>query len=109
MEFSVKFYSQLFVNFYNNFQWVKGETPFSSPIVPIVAGTIYLITIFGLQAYKKNRKASDVNKWIVLHNAFLIVISAAIFFGTIYEIIKSLTVSDFSKSNVLKHRIASDC
>lgn len=80
--------------YYDNFEWVRGKTPFSSFEFPVVASIVYLIVVFGIQNYKKTRKPTDVTQYIILHNAFLIVISAAIFFGTIYELLKNLMVSD---------------
>jgi hypothetical protein len=79
--------------YYNNFEWVRGKTPFSSLEFPVIASIVYLLVIFGIKNYKTTRKASDVNQYIILHNAFLIVISAAIFFGTIYELINNFLVT----------------
>jgi len=67
-----------------DFQWIYGKTPFSHIQVPIVSSILYLITLYGLQAYMKDKKPQSFRNFTLIHNIFLTTISTAMFLGTAY-------------------------
>ncbi|EGC28573.1 hypothetical protein DICPUDRAFT_159984 [Dictyostelium purpureum] len=79
-------WSELFdpVNFKFNF----GVTPFSQfQIVPTVLA-VYLITIFSIKFFMRNRKPFSLKNITILHNIILCLWSLAMCVGIIYEVIK---------------------
>lgn len=43
------------LEYYENFEWIPGQTPFSASWHPIVWSMLYLIVIYGLKYYMKNK------------------------------------------------------
>lgn len=54
-------------------------------IVPIV---IYLATIFSLQKFMENRKRYNMTFFVVIHNAFLCLLSLVMLTGSVYECLR---------------------
>ncbi|EFA85327.1 hypothetical protein PPL_02328 [Heterostelium album PN500] len=65
----------------NNFEWVTGVTPFSSVWTPLIATFAYLVVIFSLQEFMKNRKEIHLHYICLAHNLFLSVLSLVMFLG----------------------------
>jgi len=68
----------------NNFQWTYGKTPFSHIQVPVIVGITYLISLFSLQSYMKERKPFVLKVPTFVHNLMLTSISVVMFLGTAY-------------------------
>lgn len=68
----------------SDFQWIYGRTPFSHIQVPIIASIIYLVSLFLLQAWMKDRKAYVIKEFTFVHNVILTLLSTTMFVGTAY-------------------------
>jgi len=68
----------------SDFQWDIGRTPFSQFQVPLVASLLYVVLLYGLQAFMKDRKALTLQKFTFVHNLFLTLLSTVMFIGTAY-------------------------
>lgn len=69
---------------FGEFKWKLGQTPFSHFQIPVIASILYLITLFGLQNYMRERKSYSLKFVSLLHNAFLTLLSICMFVGTIH-------------------------
>ncbi|EGG24156.1 GNS1/SUR4 family protein [Cavenderia fasciculata] len=73
---------------YEDHDFKVGVTPFSQfPILPAVI-TIYLILIFSIQAFMKNRKPLELKYVSVIHNFILCLWSLIMCVGVVYEVAK---------------------
>jgi len=70
----------------DKFEWKTGVTPFSDLWVVFGAMAAYLIVIFGLQAWMKNRKPFELLTATRVHNVILCVWSLAMCIGTIIPV-----------------------
>lgn len=69
---------------FEQFQWTIGKTPFSHLQVPLFVIAVYLLSIFSIQIYMKERKPFSL-KWITfVHNVALTMLSVVMFFGAFY-------------------------
>jgi len=68
----------------NDFKWQLGETPFSHFQVPLGISVAYLISLYGLQGYMKDRKPFSLKNFTVVHNFFLCFLSLYMFLGASY-------------------------
>jgi len=69
---------------FNEFQWNYGKTPFSHIQVPVIVSITYLIALYSLQSYMKERKPYILKIPTFLHNVFLTILSLVMFVGTAY-------------------------
>lgn len=67
-----------------NFEWTYGKTPFSHLQVPLVVGVVYLISLFSLQSYMKEKKPFVLKIPTFIHNVILTTISTVMFLGVFY-------------------------
>jgi len=67
-----------------DFQWSVGKTPFSQFQVPLVASLVYLVLLYGLQAFMKDRKALTLKYVTLVHNIILTCLSTVMFLGAAY-------------------------
>lgn len=68
-------------NVVGDFEWKLGKTPFSHFQVPLVVGIFYLVSLYILHSYMKDKKPF-VLKWVTLaHNIILTLMSTAMFLG----------------------------
>eukprot|EP01133_Synstelium_polycarpum_P015135 gene15135-17914_t len=67
----------------DSFQWSK-DTFMSSWIFPASTSVIYLVGIFLLHAFMKNRKPMSLRTISIIHNSNLIVLSVAMMCGVLY-------------------------
>jgi len=68
----------------SDFQWIYGKTPFSHIQVPVVATLFYLVSLFLLQAWMKDRKPYVMKGFTFVHNVILTLLSTTMFIGTAY-------------------------
>jgi len=68
----------------HEFQWKYGTTPFSHFQVPILASIMYLISLFALKNFMKDRKPLSLKTITLVHNVFLTCISLVMFCGATY-------------------------
>jgi len=68
----------------NEFQWNYGKTPFSQIQVPVIIALTYLISLFSLQSYMKERKPYILKIPTFVHNVCLTILSLVMFIGTTY-------------------------
>lgn len=78
-----------------NFYWDLGYTPFSNIQIPIAFVTIYLISIYSLQNWMKARKEFVLYGVSLIHNAFLSLLSLAMFLGAAYGATKKANALGF--------------
>ncbi|GAM22684.1 hypothetical protein SAMD00019534_058590 [Acytostelium subglobosum LB1] len=64
-----------------NFRWEAGVTPFSSIWSPIIGSLGYLVVIYLLQVYMKNRKEVKLHYICLAHNLFLSLLSLVMLLG----------------------------
>ena len=76
-----------------SFEWIPGVTPLSSLNAPITVVLVYLIVVYAIFRFKKDQKASDLKNLVLMHNAFLILISAAMFLGTAVGLVEQIQVT----------------
>jgi len=76
------------IRYVSNFEWIHGQTPLAELQYPMAASCVYLAVIGALYKYKKSRSASELWLSIVLHNSVLVLVSALMFFGTLYEVVR---------------------
>jgi len=69
---------------FSDFHWVYGKTPFSQLQVPATVTFFYLITIFMLQKWMKDREAWSLKTFSLFHNLFLTLLSCAMVGGVLY-------------------------
>ncbi|EGG24799.1 long chain fatty acid elongase [Cavenderia fasciculata] len=69
------------INTVNNFKWENDVTPFSTVWAPLFASIAYLVVIFGLQEFMKNRKEIKLHGICVVHNLFLSGLSLVMLLG----------------------------
>jgi len=67
----------------DQFKWIVGVTPFSELTIVFGAMGAYLVVIFALQAWMKNRKAMDLTNITRVHNVILCLWSFVMCIGTI--------------------------
>jgi hypothetical protein len=71
-----------FVDYVNNFQWVTGETPFTSVEALVAVHVIYLTTLYFLTLYMKDRQPPPYLKSVsFVHNAFMSFLSLVMLIG----------------------------
>jgi len=75
------------VDYIYSFQWTN-KTFLSSPFAPIVGSALYLLIIYALHVFKKDKPPSGLKLLIILHNLFLVIISAIMFSGTLFEVLR---------------------
>jgi len=68
----------------HDFKWVYGETPFSHIQIPVTITFLYLISLFSVQHWMKNRKPFQLKTVTLFHNVFLTTLSLAMFLGAAY-------------------------
>jgi len=73
---------------FSNFEWKYGSTPFSEFKFPFFSSLGYLALIFILQKYMSERKKLELRLFSTIHNLFLVILSSAMFLGSIVGIIK---------------------
>jgi len=67
-----------------DFKWIYGKTPFSHIQVPVILSILYLISLYSLQAYMKDKKPQLMKKFTFVHNTLLTILSTLMFLGTSY-------------------------
>ncbi|EFA85393.1 hypothetical protein PPL_02396 [Heterostelium album PN500] len=77
------------INYVNNFEWKTGVTPFSSIWTPAIATISYLVVIFALQEFMKNRKEIKLHYICLAHNLFLSLLSLAMFLGILIPLFRT--------------------
>jgi fatty acid elongase 3 len=65
----------------STFKWQYGVTPFSHSQILLSTSVFYLVSIFSLQSYMKDKKALSLKKFSFYHNIFLTVLSFFMFAG----------------------------
>jgi len=68
----------------NDFRWNYGKTPFSHFQVPVVISLSYLISLYVLQNYMKEKKPYVLKYPTFIHNVILTLLSLSMFLGTTY-------------------------
>eukprot|EP01119_Soliformovum_irregulare_P002591 TRINITY_DN12839_c0_g1_i1.p1 TRINITY_DN12839_c0_g1~~TRINITY_DN12839_c0_g1_i1.p1 ORF type:complete len:307 (-),score=47.61 TRINITY_DN12839_c0_g1_i1:239-1159(-) len=68
----------------HDFKWEMGRTPFSQPQVPLIIGVLYLLSLYVLQNYMKDKKEMTLRIPSMIHNAFLSLLSLCMFLGAAY-------------------------
>eukprot|EP01102_Stenamoeba_stenopodia_P000001 TRINITY_DN0_c0_g1_i1.p1 TRINITY_DN0_c0_g1~~TRINITY_DN0_c0_g1_i1.p1 ORF type:complete len:276 (+),score=62.92 TRINITY_DN0_c0_g1_i1:126-953(+) len=71
----------------NTWRWYSNETFFSAWYTPFVTSFIYLVIIWALQAFMKNREPIKPWRIMLIHNIFLCAGSAIMFAGMLHELI----------------------
>jgi len=66
------------------FKWTYGETPFSNIHFPVFITVGYLISLFALKNWMKDRKPFQLKSVTLVHNVFLTLLSLAMFVGAAY-------------------------
>lgn len=66
------------------FHWEIGKTPLSQTQIPILVGIGYVLSLYTLQNYMKDKKPYSLKILSLLHNAFLSLLSLAMFCGVAY-------------------------
>jgi len=79
----------------NDFKWKVGETPFSHLQVPVVLSFSYLLSLYLLQNYMKDRKPLTLKGFTLVHNAFLSLLSLSMFLGASYGVFLKLQTQGF--------------
>eukprot|EP01115_Flamella_aegyptia_P001605 TRINITY_DN12662_c0_g1_i1.p1 TRINITY_DN12662_c0_g1~~TRINITY_DN12662_c0_g1_i1.p1 ORF type:complete len:298 (+),score=70.87 TRINITY_DN12662_c0_g1_i1:98-991(+) len=69
---------------FGDFKWKHGETPFSHFQFNIFMAVFYISSIYVLKAFMKDRKPYSLKYFSLLHNAFLSLLSLAMFLGATY-------------------------
>jgi len=72
-----------------DFKFVAGELPLSSFPQAFITCAVYVLSVFALKAYMKNREpvtADWLRKFSIAHNVFLFVLSAAMLTLVSFEI-----------------------
>eukprot|EP01104_Vermistella_antarctica_P008502 TRINITY_DN212_c0_g4_i1.p1 TRINITY_DN212_c0_g4~~TRINITY_DN212_c0_g4_i1.p1 ORF type:complete len:318 (+),score=104.90 TRINITY_DN212_c0_g4_i1:140-955(+) len=59
----------------NNFVWEYGVTPLSTWHAPVIACVAYIVVVFGLQAFMKDRQPFTLRFFALIHNLILCVFS----------------------------------
>jgi len=67
-----------------DFHWDLEKTPFSHPQIPVVIGVGYVISLFALQSYMRDKKPYTLKIPSLIHNAFLSLLSLFMFCGAAY-------------------------
>lgn len=77
-------------SFNSEFRYVRGKTPLTSRgcIIGLIGG--YVISLPILQCYMSHRKPLQQHRFMVIHNAFLMISSALLSMGIGYIIIKDI-------------------
>ncbi|EGC31030.1 hypothetical protein DICPUDRAFT_40557 [Dictyostelium purpureum] len=75
-------------NYMANFRWESGVTPLSSYVYPFSTSIAYVLIIFGLQRFMKNRKEMNLKAFSIIHNINLIVLSFSMMVGILYSAYK---------------------
>jgi len=78
-----------------DFHWIVGKTPVSQPQIPIIIGIIYVATLYSLQNYMKDKKPYTLKVPSLFHNAFLSILSLAMFIGASYGAYRKYQSSGF--------------
>jgi len=68
----------------SDFKWTHGKTPFSQIQVPLTISIVYLISLFCLQTWMKERKPFVLKYPTFIHNLILTAISLVMFVGTFH-------------------------
>lgn len=78
-------------SFNSEFRYVRGKTPLTSRgwIIGLIGG--YVISLPILQSFMLNRKPIQQHRFMVIHNAFLMISSALLSMGIGYIIIKDIS------------------
>jgi len=64
-----------------DFKWTYGSTPFSQLQVPVTISILYMVSLFSLQHYMKDKKPLKLSLLSLLHNIFLTFLSLVMFLG----------------------------
>jgi len=82
------------IDYINNFHWVTGVTPLSSPWVAWGVPFVYLLMLSVIKKLLEKRKGFDLRLAVACHNGFLGVLSLVMLIGIINSIVwRSLTTS----------------
>lgn len=65
----------------DNFEWERNVTPFTSKEFLFGTIAVYLVTLFSLKYYMSDKPALSLKNASLVHNAFLTLISLAMFLG----------------------------
>lgn len=68
----------------NDFKWAVGKTPFSQIQFPVAMGLGYILSVYFLQAYMRDRKPFTLKAVTFIHNMFLCLLSLSMFLGAAY-------------------------
>jgi len=68
----------------NDFRWNSGQTPFSQLQIPVVIAVSYLISLYVLQGYMKEKKPYVLKYPTFVHNVILTLLSLTMFLGSSY-------------------------
>jgi len=79
----------------HDFKWKVGETPFSHFQVPVVLSFSYILSLYLLQNYMKDRKPFTLKGFTLVHNAFLSLLSLSMFLGASYGVFLKLNSQGF--------------
>jgi len=69
------------------------KLPFANYTAIVTAASLYLVTIFGIRQFMKNRKRVELKGIVVFHNFFLCAWSFAMLVGLGYEMVKIATAA----------------
>jgi len=78
-----------------DFHWDVGYTPFSHFQIPTVVSVLYLITLYSLQNYMKDKKPLTLKIPSLIHNLFLSILSLMMFVGASYGAYQKYSASGF--------------
>jgi len=77
------------MDFINNFEYVPGKTPMSAWYIPVGTAVVYLLLVFGLRDFMKNRdKISSLGYLPLIHNFNSLCISVLSLTGMLYYFIQ---------------------
>jgi hypothetical protein len=74
----------------NKFEWNNNITPFSHVAWPVGGGVLYLVMVWVLTVYMRDRKAVDVSIATKFHNLFLVGLSIVLSSGIFIEVVRYL-------------------
>jgi len=85
------------------FEWAQEVTPFSNIAWPVGGGLMYLLMIYALHNYMKDRKALNVATATRFHNCFLVVLSIVLSCGIWVEVLRFGAVWNAKTHAMLAH------
>lgn len=81
-------------NYISEFRYEQGVTPLTNYYVPFAIGATYLVVVYGLRMFMKNRERIPAKTFSLIHNFNMYAISIICFAGITYGVGRTLFVRE---------------